>query len=324
MPKPKARRSPARTTQTRSHAQPPTVSPVWLITVLSSIVVGSLALAWGALCFLFWQGSWQLLYHPTSKLTRTPASVGLPFDAVGLATTESGAPRLSGWWIPAAPAAPFARYTALYLHGATGNLSNTVDDLQRLHAAGLTILAIDYRGYGQSKFVHPSEARFRQDAEWAIQYLTGTRHVAPATILLVGQDLGADLSLEVADAHPNLAGVVLLQPRLDPTSAIFRDPRARMVPAHWLTRERWDLSAAAAQLRVPSLWVDSPETASRSAQSILPEPFKRTTAPKSIIWLVPSPNLNQDLVRVLANWLRDLPNQRRNLPGCQLSDGGPC
>ncbi len=115
-------------------------------------------------------------------------------------------PRLKGWWIPAATDAKFARLTVLYLHGQDGNMGDTVDALARLHAAGVNVLAFDYRGYGQSQFVRPSEAHWRQDAEWAIEYLTGTRHVAPGTIVLDGTGLGANLALEEAAAHPELAG----------------------------------------------------------------------------------------------------------------------
>jgi len=47
----------------------------------------------------------------------------------------------------------------------------------------------DYRGYGQSKFARPSEARWREDAESALRYLTATRHIAANSIVLVGRDL---------------------------------------------------------------------------------------------------------------------------------------
>ncbi|HVC47168.1 MAG TPA: alpha/beta hydrolase [Terracidiphilus sp.] len=324
MSKSKPPRQPARTANAQPSAQPPTVAPLWLITVLGSVVVGGLVFTWIALCFVFWQGNWQLLYHPTSKITRTPAVVGLAFNSVGLATTEAGVPRLSGWWIPAAPGAPGARYTALYLHGATGNLSNTLDDLQRLHAAGLTVLAIDYRGYGQSRFVHPSQDRWRQDAEWALQYLTGTRHAAPGSILLVGQGLGADLALEIAAAHPNLAGVVLQQPRHDPTAAIFHDPRAFLVPAHWLVSDRWDLDTPAARMRIPSLWFEQKFPPGPLALPDSPATFQKIAGPKAFVWFVPSSNQDKGFVRILDGWLRDLPNQGHNFPACQLSSGMKC
>ena len=139
----------------------------------------------------------------------------------------------------------------LYLHGQDGNLGDTVDALAQLHAAGVNVLAFDYRGYGQSQFVRPSEAHWRQDAEWAIQYLTETRHIDPGAIVLDGEGLGANLALEEAAAHPELAGVIVESPLEDPMSAIFNDARARLVPARLLVRDRYDLNAAAADVRVP-------------------------------------------------------------------------
>ncbi len=324
MPKQEPSRNSARTSQSGTAAQQPTVSPIWLITVLGSVVVGSIFLAWVALCFVFWQGSWQLLYHPTSELSRTPASVGLAFDPIGLATTQAGVQRLSGWWIPASPGAPFANITVLYLHGANGNLSNTVDDLQRLHATGLTILAIDYRGYGRSEFVHPSEARFLQDTNWALQYLTSTRYAAPGSILLVGQGLGANLAVEVAAAHPKLAGVVLEDPLPDPTSAIFHDPRAHIVPAHSLVSDRWDLDKATSRLQTPALWLEKTSPPGLLSLPERPAAFQKIPGPKSLVWVVSSANSDKDFTRILDAWLRDLPNHGRNFPACQLSDGMTC
>src|SRR5580658_5412537 len=101
-------------------AAPPTVSARWLLTASTIAIAGAAICAWLTLCLLFWQGSWQLLFHPVSPVTRTPASEGLAFDAVAFATTETGEPRLKGWWIPANSGAPYSRFTALYLHGQTG------------------------------------------------------------------------------------------------------------------------------------------------------------------------------------------------------------
>ncbi|HEV2215904.1 MAG TPA: alpha/beta hydrolase [Terracidiphilus sp.] len=324
MPRPSTPRKPSRAAPLSSSAQPPTVSPVWLFSMLGGLLFCALVLAWSALCLVFWQGSWQLLYHPTAKLTRTPAAVGLSFSPVGLATTETGLPRLSGWWIPAASNAPFANTTALYLHGATGNLSDTVSDLQRLHAAGLTILAIDYRGYGQSQFVHPSEARFLQDANWSLEYLTDTRHVAPGSILLVGQGLGSNLAIEAATAHPNLAGVVLENPVRDPASAIFSDDRAKIVPAHWLVRDRWDLNAAAAHLQTPALWLQKTFPPGQLGLPEQPAEFQRIPGPKSFVWMISSADSDADFARILDAWLRDLPNHARDFPPCQLNNDGHC
>ena len=292
-------------------AGPPTVSPRWLAAAIGLTLVAAVFCGWAALCFVFWQGSWQLLYHPAKAVPRTPASAGLSFDALGFAATEAGNPQLHGWWIPAAPDAANARYTAVYLHGANGNLANTVDALARLHAAGLNILAFDYRGYGESLYVRPSEAHWREDAESALAYLTGTRHIPAASIIFIGEDLGANLALQVAAAHPQLAGVVLCNPLEDPLSAVFNDPRAHLVPAHLLLRDRFDLNGPAASLRIPSLWMDStqPGIQSPQGQSRQDEPpaYRRVTAPREFVATGTSSGAAQDPCAALTLWLKSLP-----------------
>ncbi|MGH9590200.1 MAG: hypothetical protein ACRD25_07375, partial [Terracidiphilus sp.] len=94
----------------------PIVSGRWLLTALGVMIAAAVACAWGALCLIFWQGAWQLLYRPTSPVAHTPAAAGLRYEDVAFAATETGTTRLRGWWIPAAPKAGSARYTVLYLH----------------------------------------------------------------------------------------------------------------------------------------------------------------------------------------------------------------
>ncbi len=265
---------------------PPTVSGRWILGALGTAMVAAVFCAWASLCLLFWQGAWQLLYYPTAKVTRTPAAAGMPFDAVDFDTTETGVARLHGWWIPAAAHAPASAYTVVYLHGATGNLGNCVNDLAAIHTAGVNILAFDYRGYGQSEFVHPSEARWRTDADSALRYVTGTRQVAVSRIVLAGEGLGANLALEVAAARPELVGVVLESPLAAPVNQVFNDARAQLVPAHLLFHDRYRMQAPAAALRIPSLWLFPASHADDgdSEQRLLAA-YNLVTAPKTRIRL---------------------------------------
>jgi pimeloyl-ACP methyl ester carboxylesterase len=316
MPHRKAPTQPSGVHRLESHhkAAPPTVSGRWLLTAASIAVVAAACCAWLTLCLLFWQGSWQLLYHPTSAVARTPASLGLAFDPVAFATTDAGEPRLKGWWIPAAPDARFSRFTVLYLHGQTGNLGDSVEQLTALHSLGVSVLAFDYRGFGQSQFVHPSEARWREDADWALSYLTATRHVSSASIVLDGRELGANLALEVAAAHPDLAGVVLESPLDSPASSIFDDTRARLVPARLLVSDRFDAEKAGNRLLIPSLWlIAQPEAAKITDQAKHPNGYDQITARKTIVWLAPKANpektiTDQQFLDAYSRWLDDLPN----------------
>jgi uncharacterized protein len=288
-------------------AASPLVSGRWLLLALAGALAAAALCVWLVLCLLYWQGSWQLLYHPSSAITRTPASAGLAFDSIGFATTPAGIARLRGWWIPAAPGTPQSRYTVLYLHDKDGNLSGTVDQLVQLHAAGVNVFAFDYRGYGQSQFAHPSEKRWLEDAEQALAYLINTRHIDPHSLVLDGRGLGADLAVELAAAHPELAGVVADSPLEDAASALFEDARAHLVPAHLLASDRWDLSSAAADLRMPSLWfLPFPEQPKSGAPAENPPFFGKVKGPKMFVWLPPGQATTISFPAEFSRWLDSL------------------
>jgi uncharacterized protein len=286
----------------RSAKRPPlsqpahaTISGRWLLTALVISIPAAVFCTWAAFCLLFWQGSWQLLYHPSSTITRNPSNIGLPYDVVSFSASDTGIPQIQGWWIPS----PSARLTALYLHDQSSNLGDTLTALEELHASGLNVLAFDYRGYGQSQFVHPSEATWRQDAASAFDYLTGTRHIDPRSIVIVGSGLGANLALEIAAQHPDAAGVVLKSPIDAPANAIFNDARAKLVPARLLVRDRYDLSAPAAKLRVPSLWlIDAQSPTQPAVNSVL----EKVNAPKTSFRF----NAGEGIKLPLKNWLTNL------------------
>jgi pimeloyl-ACP methyl ester carboxylesterase len=293
--------------ESRGGSQPTQVSGRWLLGGIAITIGAAVFCAWCALCLLFWQGSWQLLYHPAATVARTPASAGLAFGPVGFATTDAGTPRLAGWWIAAAPDARFSRLTVLFLHGQDGNLGDTVDAVARLHAAGVNVLAFDYRGYGKSQFERPSEAHWREDCESALQYLEGTRHVAPGAIVLDGTGLGANLALEEAAAHPELAGAIVEAPIADPMGAVFGDARARMVPAQLLVRDRYDLNADAAAVKRPVLWFAWDEGTKTGVRPDEPTPYKKIAGRKMLVWVNPAKNVDAQMIDVLLRWLDELP-----------------
>jgi uncharacterized protein len=288
---------------------PPTVSARWILAAVASVLLAALLCMWGTLCLTFWQGSWQLLYHPAAAVTRTPANVGLAFDSIDFAATESGQPQLHGWWIPSAFSS--RRLTAIYLHGADGNIGDTVDALIPLHGAGLNFFGFDYRGYGESQFIRPSERSWREDAESAIEYLRDTRHIPAGSLILVGKGLGANLALQVAAAHPEVAGVVLDGPLDTPMDAIYKDSRTRLVPAHMLVHDRWDTVSSAANLGIPSLWFYR-TSAQGHASQIKTEAYDKVPARKMRVWLDNSPEATGNYFFAFSRWLDELPGSHQN------------
>jgi uncharacterized protein len=271
-------------------SRPLQISGRWLVSALLCVIAAAGICAWAVLCLLFWQGSWQLLYHPATAIARTPSNAGVAFEPVAFGVNDEGLPSLKGWWIPAAPDAAQSRYTVLFFHSANGDLSDAIDSLARLQDVGVNVLAFDYRGYGQSQFVRPSETHWRQDAASALQYLTATRHIDAGSIVLDGEGLGANLALEVAAAHPELAGVVVESPIASPMDAVFHDARAQLVPARLLMRDRYNLAPAAKESRLPVLWFEWNAQNGRAWFNDDPAAYQAITSRKTIVWLNPERN----------------------------------
>jgi uncharacterized protein len=279
----------------------------WLLSAVGLVLLGAALGVWATLCLTFWQGSWQLLYHPASAVTQTPASAGIAFDRIAFGSSETGIAQLQGWWCKAVRP---NGYTTIYFHDAKGNLGDTVQALAPLHAAGFDVFAFDYRGYGQSQFAHPSEAHWKQDAESSINYLIQTRHVAPEAVVVAGRGLGADLALEIAAAHPEFAGVIVESPISDPAAALFGDPRARLVPAHWLVADRWDLNRPAVELKIPSLWFCRSQSCGLDRDHNEPAIFQAVSSPKVLVRLAASGDTQAVVADELSQWTADL-NKRR-------------
>lgn len=165
----------------------------------------------------------------------------------------------------------------VYLHGNAGNLAGRSELLHYLTSFGTNVLALDYRGFGQSDGV-PSEAGLYADARAALGFV---RERTPrARIVLLGESLGGGPACELALAEP-VAGVVLLA-----TFTSVADMAGYYYPwlPRWAVRTRFDNLAKIARIRAPKLLVHS-----RSDEVVPFEMGQRLFAaaaePKSSLWL---------------------------------------
>lgn len=251
------------------------VSGRWMLIAFLLTLAAALVCVYATLCLLFYQGQWQMLFHPSRSVTATPASVGVPLEEIQFDVTETGQPQLDGWWVPAASGAHYATDTVLYLHDGRGSLSDTVPAVAELHRLGINVFAFDYRGFGRSAGRHPTERMARADAVTAWAYLTDTRHVPGNRIVVFGDGTGATFAAALgAEFAP--AGVVLEDPNL-PARAIFeRDARARIVPLWLLQNERLDPGEDLKRAHVPRLFLLRSGDAARTR-----ELFEKSSEPKA-------------------------------------------
>ncbi len=98
--------------------------------------------------------------------------------------------------------------TVLYLHGARHNLYGNASRIERLRDLGYNVLALDYRGFGRSTRILPTEQSAIEDARLAFAELQ-RRQPDESRRLLYGYSLGGAVAIALAHDVDGVAGVVI-------------------------------------------------------------------------------------------------------------------
>ena len=138
----------------------------------------------------------RLMYRPTAARP-DPVPQLRPGDEqsfVAVAAPDGATERIALWWLPHPdPAAP----TLLYLHGTFRNLYRNHPKMEALRAAGFSVLAVDYRGWGDSTPIVPSQKTIVADADVAWTELV--RHQPDAKKRVIyGHSLGGAVAIDLA------------------------------------------------------------------------------------------------------------------------------
>jgi uncharacterized protein len=228
------------------------------------MVVASLVAIYFAIGLLFWQGQWQLIFHPSHVVDKTPATDKLPFDDLRFDATEIGHTRLNGWWIPADSTLPHKQSAILYLHDARGSLSDALPDILALHTLGYDVFAFDPRGFGKSEWAKPSEQHWEQDADAALYYLASIRHIGPNRLIVAGRGLGATVAANLTSKHPEIKSLVMIDPQ-PPTLGLLQAPRwTHILPVRLLARDRFNPASALSSDSLNKLFLLPANTATPS------------------------------------------------------------
>ena len=146
----------------------------------------------------------RFTFHPTAGIETDLGRFEAPFFAISLKTSDGiqisafHAPNVNG------------KRMLIYFHGNAGNASDRLGDAERLWQMGVSVLLVDYRGFGGSDGA-PSEKGIYLDAKAALDYVVGTTKTKTEDIILFGRSLGTAVAVDLAGRRP-LAAVILVSP----------------------------------------------------------------------------------------------------------------
>jgi hypothetical protein len=185
-----------------------------------------------------------MLFHPAPLSGVDPASLGVTCETVSI--KEYDGTTLGAWWCPAADD---GRPVLLFLHGNAGNREGRLHNVRGLQEAGIAVLIVDYRGYGESSGI-PTESGLIRDALAAYDWLA--ERVAPRPVAIFGRSLGGVLGALVA-LERDPAGLIL-----ESTFTSLRAITRHVLPVpmlHLLVRSRLDTLSAVRELTLPLMVV---------------------------------------------------------------------
>ena len=195
--------------------------------------------------------------------------------------TAAATDQLQLWWLPNPdPQAP----TLLYLHGTFRSLyQSNPRKMEALRSAGFAIVAVDYRGWGESTPILPSEATIYADAQVAWSELV-RRQPDPRKRVLFGHSMGSAVAVELASRRHVGAdyGALVLEAAFNRLPDVARSAGVVGVIASWFATLEFDSAAKIGRVDAPILMLHG--TADRTVPIDLGRRL-RDAAPKGTRWV---------------------------------------
>jgi uncharacterized protein len=256
-------------------------------TVIAYLTIGA---------FFYFQQSKLLFPAPKTFEKRNPANNGL--ESHDLRVSEGAKGYIHAWWIPAS--VPSGK-VILVFHGNGYVLEEMVgDEIANLHEIGTNLMLVDYRGYGSSIRINPSETTVDEDAEASLDHLLRNQKFTSDDVFVLGRSIGSGPATYLALNSRGLGGIILESPfsSVDDAAAVFW--YFRIYPAALMLHTHFDNLTRISSVRVPILIV-SGTTDTLTPTWMAEKIFARANQPKQL-YIVPGAG-HDDLLTTGGNEL---------------------
>ncbi|WP_275546934.1 MULTISPECIES: alpha/beta hydrolase [unclassified Pseudomonas] len=221
---------------------------------LSLIVMACLLVLIPVGCAKLEQTERELVFRIEPGTARWFSGLPTGIEDVQLQSPDLGADEsLHAWWWPAARKdAP----ALLYLHGSRWNLTGQLFRIEQLHAMGFSVLAVDYRGFGQSRGALPSERSVYQDSLIAWEHLTRLQPEADKRFIYghsLGGAVAVNLAHELAGEDRAQAAGLIVESSFTNLGDVAAAVANTSLPVRWLLSQEFDSLSKIGEVGIPVL-----------------------------------------------------------------------
>ena len=196
------------------------------------------------------------VYRPDRRIPAEFKGLAPGDQVYSVDSVDSNAPggepqRLDLWWLPNPdPMAP----SLLYLHGTFRNLYYNYPKMQALRAAGFAVLGVEYRGWGDSADILPSESTIYADADMAWRDLVG-RAPDPRRRAIFGHSMGGGVAVDLAARlhGPRQFGALIVESTFTSLADLARSSSLLGTPLSWFATQHFDSIAKIGEVHAPLL-----------------------------------------------------------------------
>lgn len=236
---------------------------LWHISLLGSIIVGSLALLVRRAHGMTYATLQRRPNRDNPEGMRSPLEWKIPFQDLKIRSDDGVVVHA---WLMTRPGLAESRNapTFLCLHGNDGNVGSRLPLWAGIHRrAKVNVLALEYRGYGESDGT-PSESGLVCDAAAALRFIAGHTLLNNKKVIVFGRSLGGAVAVAVASdpAYKSSIRAVILDNTFLSVSRVARRilPPLRFVPEwaiDYFLASTWRTDRRIGTIRVPTLFLAS-------------------------------------------------------------------
>ncbi|KAL3919474.1 MAG: hypothetical protein SGILL_003734 [Bacillariaceae sp.] len=184
---------------------------------------------------------------------RSPAEHNVHFEDVKMPCADGV--HIHGWLMLRTPAPNNPLPTLIYFHGNAGNIGLRIPNaLQMMQYLNVNILMVEYRGYGNSDSVSPSEAGLKLDGRAALDFVLKHPNLNKDKIFLFG--LAFSLAEYAQQQQKQAVAGVIIENSFMSISAMVDHLMPIVAPLKGLIlKMKWDNEVIVPKLQCPVLYL---------------------------------------------------------------------